>query len=276
MRLRRALLGLPLLLVLAPARGADAVIDLRFVVDAGAAPDAAARTKLRERLTGHVTTLNGYFRDSRVALRARLAAVDFTPVAERDAARLLDAMSREAPPFAGLFRRTAAVGADYTFALVKGLTVRGHGRCGRALKIPRSEAELASPRSALAVLDVACGPHSLAHELGHLMGLNHGAAVDACQPGRGHDHAAAPYANGYAVGNCDGEPQPGEFGTIMVGGWMRTIHGDQHASLPLFSNAALHDPRCGSDGRCGDPATGDAARFLNAHAALYAGHRSPR
>jgi hypothetical protein len=91
------------------------------------------------------------------------------------------------------------------------------------------------------------------------MGLNHGAQVDQCEPGKGHRTAITPYANGFAVGACDGKAAPGKFGDIMVGGWMKAISGDGRAYLPLYSNASLSDPRCGQDQRCGDAATGDAA-----------------
>lgn len=266
--------ALVLLFCLSSAASAVDVIDIRFIVDSAAAPDEAAREALRGRLIRQVDTLNEYYRNSAVELEARMVEIAFTPIAEREALRLLDAMKSETGPFVGLFRRAARIGADYTFVLVRGLTVRGQGRCGRALDINRSREALASTRKALAVMDSACGAQTLAHELGHLMGLNHGSLVDRCQPDRGHTSALAPHANGFGVGNCDGRPQPGEFGTIMVGGWMRAVVGDQHASLPMYSNPLVHHVDCGARGRCGDLERGDAARFLNEHAALYAGHET--
>lgn len=272
-RLPRTVALLTLALLSSP--GGAETIDLRFIVDTAAAVTISERMALRRRLRDQVNTLNGYYRSSLINLEARLIDLHFTPIVDHEATRLLDAMLNQAPPFEGLLRRADEVGADYSLVLVRGLTIRGKGRCGRALDIHRSPKALASSRKAFAVLDVACRAHTLAHELGHLMGLNHGAMVDRCQPNHGHTSAITPYANGFGSGNCDGRPQPGEFGTIMVGGWMRAIHGDQHASLPLFSNPLLHDPRCGETGRCGDPLRGDAARVLNENAALYAGHESP-
>ncbi|WP_162232412.1 hypothetical protein [Methylogaea oryzae] len=99
--------------------------------------------------------------------------------------------------------------------------------------------------------------------------------MDACLPGKGHSTALTPYANGYAQGVCDKQPQPGEFGTIMVGGFMQEINGDGHSSLPLFSNPRLRDPRCGSQGVCGDAASADAARAMNEHRRYYAAHEEP-
>jgi len=115
----------------------------------------------------------------------------------------------------------------------------------------------------------------VAHELGHLMGLNHGYLVNSCQPDQGHANAIAPYANGYAEGNCDGRMQTGEFGTIMVGGWMKQINGDGHSSLRMFSNPRIRDIRCGTRGICGDEKIGDEARALNENARYYAGHEEP-
>lgn len=219
--------------------------------------------------------LNGFFVASAVNLAAEIVQIDFSRVENVDAVLILEDMARERGGFEHLFAKADEYGADYTFAVVGKLLLRGQRGCGRAYAVNKTLAEIASTRRSMAVIDIACGAHTLAHELGHLMGLNHGEGVDTCQPGRGHKTAITPYANGYAAGDCDGKPGVGKFGTIMVGGWMKAINGDGHGSLRLFSNPRIDDPRCGTSGRCGHPETGDAARALNENAAYYAGHEAP-
>ncbi|MBF0214030.1 MAG: hypothetical protein HQM00_10795 [Magnetococcales bacterium] len=255
---------------------AETAIGLRFVVHSPTETTSAdSRSTLRARLTGHVATLNRYYRDSGVALSAEIVAIDFTTIQAAEATEILADMSQERNGFAGLFQAADTWGADFTVAATSHLTLRGKPGCGRALAVHQTPEALADSRKALMVYNPVCGPHTLAHELGHLMGLNHGHQVDACQPGHGHISAIAPYALGFGIGNCDGKPQPGEFGTIMVGGWMKSGVGHDKARLPLFSNAALRDPRCGAQQLCGDPRIGDAARALNEHAHRYAAHEEP-
>lgn len=259
-----------LFLALPGAAAAVETIGLRFVL-----ADTLKRPGVEAKLAEWVETLNGYYRNSEVDLRAEIVAVDFAVIGEREVLPLLDDMARERNGFEGLFLSADEFGADYTVAVVDRLLIRGKRGCGRAWAVNKTLEAVSSTRTAFAAMDFACGAHTLAHELGHLMGLNHGSLVDRCEPGKGHVSALIPYANGYAAGNCDGQPQPGEFGDIMVGGWMKAVNGNGKSNLPLFSNPRIRDARCGTDGVCGDPASGDAARALNEHAHLYAGHEGP-
>lgn len=251
------------------------VIGMRFVVSASLGRTAAEHLATRARLERHVAELNSIFAASEVRLRAEIVRVDFEAFEELEVMRILDDMAHQRGAFAELFALADEFGADYTFAIVRGLRIRGTPGCGRAFAVNRTAAEVSSTRRAFAAVDIACGARTLGHELGHLMGLNHGHLVDRCEPGRGHTTAIAPYANGYAEGNCDGQPQHGEFGTLMVGGWMKSINGDGQSSLPLFSNPLVRDPRCGRRGICGDERVGDEARALNENAHRYAGHEEP-
>lgn len=250
-------------------------IGLRFVASEHLARSAAQRQETEARLAKHTAELNGYFRDSQVDLAAEIVQIEFARIDNEDAMAILADMEHERGGFPDLFAKADEFGADYTFAVVDNLVLRGKRGCGRGYAVNKTVAEIASTRRAFAVVDIACGAHTLAHELGHLLGLNHGALVDACLPGKGHKTALTPYANGYGQGNCDKKPQPGEFGTIMVGGFMQEINGDGHSSLPLFSNPRLNDPRCGLQGICGDAEVADAARVLNGHARHYASHEEP-
>jgi len=250
-------------------------IGLRFVVSDTLARSAAERRATQTALERNVMRLNEYFRNSAVDIVAEMVDVGFARIEAVDAVAVLEDMHAERGGFAGLFARADEIGADYTFAVMDKLMLRGKPNCGRAIAVNRTRAAIGSTREALAVVALPCGAQSLAHELGHLMGLNHGFAVDRCQPNRGHASAIARYANGYAVGACDGKPDPEKFGDIMVGGWMKEINGDGHSNLPMFSNPRIRDPRCGREGICGDPEIGDAARALNENARDYAAHEEP-
>ncbi len=251
-------------------------VDIRFVVADSLAATPAVQQQTIAKLSSYVEQLNGYYRSSQVNLQAEIVDVSFAAMAKAEAVSVLRDMEQEQNGFTGLFDKARQLGADYTIAIADDLLINGKLGCGRALAVNRTLTDIASTRKALAVMSFVCGAHTLAHELGHLMGLNHGFLVNDCAPGKGHNSAITPYANGYGEGNCDGQAQPGEFGDIMVGGWMRAVNGNDKSSLPFFSNPRIQDVRCGSKGQCGDPHIGDAARALNEHAHYYAGHERIR
>ena len=250
-------------------------IGIRFIVHDEISQTDADKKTVQEKLQRDVFLLNSYFRNSEVNLTAEIVNISFSKIEAIEAVTILADMSLEQNGFSGLFARASEFGADYTLAITGNLMINGRRGCGRAIGVNKTVAEISSTRRSLAVLDYACGAQTLAHELGHLMGLNHGNAVDACSPGRGHTTALKPYANGYGEGECNGKSGPEKFGTIMVGGWMKEINGNGHSSLPMFSNPRIRDLRCGKSGVCGDPMIGDAARVLNEHAKYYAAHEEP-
>ena len=250
-------------------------IGLGFWVDEKIAQTSAQKQALENRLDQQVTELNTYFSNSLVDLTAEIVNIQYVGIEQTDAVKIVDDMVTERNGFAGLFAKADEYGADYSFAIVDNLILRGQQNCGRGFAVNKTLNEITSLRRSVAVVNNRCGAQTLAHELGHLLGLNHGNLVDACIPGKGHNAAMTPYAQGYAQGNCDQKLQLGEFGTIMVGGYMREINGDGHSNLPLFSNAQLKDARCGKQGVCGDAKFADAARVLNENKQVYADHASP-
>ncbi|MBS4096082.1 MAG: hypothetical protein KGZ83_04500 [Sulfuricella sp.] len=274
MMLCRHVVALVLLFLAAGTANAE-TIGLRFVVDNDLVAGRMQRPSIQTALGKWVAELNGYYRDSEVNLQAEIVAVDFTAVGSKEVMQILEDMAKERNGFTAMFGRADEFGADYTVAVVSHLLIRGKLGCGRAFAVNKTLEAISISRTAFAAIDFACGAHTLAHELGHLMGLNHGSLVDQCDPGKNHTVAIAPYALGYGVGNCDGKPQAGEFGDIMVGGWMRQINGNGKGNLPIFSNPRIRDSRCGLEGICGDPISGDAARALNENARRYAAHEEP-
>ncbi|MDP2758988.1 MAG: M12 family metallo-peptidase [Sideroxyarcus sp.] len=250
-------------------------IGIRFVASEDPGRGKAQQQATQAALERYVSELNGYYRDSGVALYAQIVGVEFSRIEAVEAEQILEDMAHERNGFPAMFQRADEMGADYTIAVTRNMLIRGKRLCGRGYAVNQTVEAISSTRKAFAVINPVCGAHTLAHELGHLMGLNHGSLVDSCKPKMGHTSAIAPYANGYAMGNCDGKPQPGEFGDIMVGGWMGKINGNDKSSLRMFSNPRIHDERCGANKTCGNIAIGDAARALNENAHYYAAHEEP-
>lgn len=263
-----------LLMAFSPPGNAES-IGLRFIVHEDIGPRQEQKDSIRRKIHRDVDTLNQFFLNSKVNLSAEVVDIAYSNIVSNEAVALLEDMSHERRGFEHLFSRAGELGADYTFGIIRGLIVNGRRGCGRALAVNKTIEEISSTRRALAVMDYACTAQTLAHELGHLMGLNHGHLVDVCDPGRGHTTALTPYANGYGQGECDGKPDKTKFGTIMVGGWMKSVNGDGRDSLPFFSNPEIRDPRCGKSGVCGNSQIGDAARALNEHARYYSMHEEP-
>lgn len=250
-------------------------IGIRFVVSDDLGRTAGQQRATQATLEKYISELNDRYRNSAVALNAEIVQIEFARIEAVDDIQILDDMVHERNGFAAMFQRADEFGADYTVAMVSKLMMQGKPGCGRAYAVNQSVEAISATRKAFAVVNFVCGAHTLAHELGHLMGLNHGTLVDFCNPNMGHTSAITPYANGYAEGNCDGKLQLGEFGDIMVGGHMREIIGNDKGNLPMFSNPRIHDERCGKNKTCGNPAIGDAARALNENAHYYASHEEP-
>lgn len=273
--IRQLLNGLVIFCAVTSTGAHAETIGLRFIVDHLLGQSEVQQQSVKARLSGNVAELNSYFENSKVNLRAEIAHIEFVHIENSDATVILSDMAQERLGFEQLFSRADEFGADYTFAIHGKLLLRGRRSCGKAFAVNKTIAEIATTRRAFAIIDFACGAHTLAHELGHLMGLNHGSKVNSCEPGRGHATALTPYANGYAEGECDGMSGADKFGTIMVGGWMKSINGDGHSNLRIFSNPRIRDLRCGTRQVCGDDLVGDSARTLNEHLAYYANHEEP-
>ena len=245
-------------------------IGIRFVVDRMLLKDSAKRERVELKLLRDVAELNRIYESSQVRLSARIVGIDAVDFSDKEAVSILSNMAQQRTGFENVYRRAVELGADYTVAVVDDLRVHGKSMCGRAIAVNRTIDQLSSLQWSFAAVHATCGSQTLAHELGHLMGLNHGHLVDRCNPDKGHAKALTSYANGYGEGNCDGQPQFGEFGDVMVGGAMKQVNGKNN--LPIFSNPRIQDERCGPRKICGDERIGDAARALNENAYLFVLH----
>lgn len=225
-----------------------------------------------------VVGLNSIYADSDVDLTARIVDVEFFAMQNHDQVTILQEMQSRQGPFADFVGKADRYGADFTVAIIPGLQSGAvaspgpHSVCGASHGSWNLQ-DLISPDKAYAVINPRCGAYTLAHELGHVMGLNHGVAMARCFPDKKEGVPIVPYALGYAEGECNGEPAREKFGDIMTGGLMQYIDGSPRG-LPIFSNPRIHRPECGARGICGDPETGDAARALNENAKYFIKYRS--
>lgn len=171
-------------------------IGLRFIVSKELGQSTEQRRDTETILKQYVSGLNDIYRNSKIMLRGEIKDIHYAKIEPVDARQILQEMAREQNGFASLFRQANEFGADYTIAVVPKLEIRGKARCGRAFAVNQTIEEISSTRRAFAVINIhpACGAQTLAHELGHLMGLNHGTLVDSCLPNQGHTSALTPYA----------------------------------------------------------------------------------
>ncbi|MBF0275537.1 MAG: hypothetical protein HQK84_09930 [Nitrospinae bacterium] len=249
-------------------------IGLQFLVKE-TVTDYTQRENKTKKINAIVNEVNSYFLKSGVNLYATVNYIAFQPIRSNDTVTILQEMYERRGDFITLAVTADEYGADFTIAIADGMRLNGKNACGRGYDVNQTVEEISQSKRAVAVIQLVCGAHTLAHELGHLMGLNHGFLINSCIPGKGHTSAIEPYANGYAEGNCDGRPQAGEFGTIMVGGWIRNVNGHNKSSVEIFSNPDIYNKSCGKKGRCGDLNSANAAKALNKYAKIYASHEEP-
>lgn len=232
-----------------------APIDVLLAYTPGELTRLGSTSAVQTRLTYLVAVANKAYADSKVNYRIRLAgtmAVSYPDTGANSA--VLDAMTNTSPsgPLAALRARRASLGADLV-SLVRPYTQSGQGGfCGLAYLIGESQSPFtiqSAPYGYSTIGDgedpstnTYCVETTLAHELGHNMGLAHDKA-----------NAPTPGAFSYAYG-WRRTLASGSFATIMA-----YVTGDQQR-VAYFANPDI--TLCNGN-RCGDPTTANQTLVLN-------------
>lgn len=250
---------------------------IRFVVDDTSLQSPESRDLMVRNLNHKVDDINTIYRDSEVDLTARIVDIQFSTMQDRNLVVILQDMQLKKGAFIDFVSKADQHGADFTVAAVPGLQTKSYWQQGKrnicgAAHGSWNRQDIKSVDKAYAVINPSCGSSSLAHELGHIMGLNHGVAMTRCFPDKKESIPITPYAFGYSEGECNGKPSPEKFGDIMTGGLMQYIDGSPRW-MNIFSNPRILRPECGTRGVCGDPEIGDAARALNENSRYFIKYR---
>jgi hypothetical protein len=181
-------------------------------------------------------------------------------------------MRNQVGVFSGLATQSDKIGSDYVVAISpNGLTDGTRSLCGQAASVASSLVEIGNLNNSFAVSNFACGAETFAHELGHLMGLNHGNKVAECTGDSGHTVGGIEaFSRGFGFGVCG---STSGFGDIMAGNYLRPF-----VKIPFFSNPRLQNPTLcvGTSGnKCGDEINGDSSRSLQLYKDTYAKRQYP-
>lgn len=270
--------ALAVLLAALSACAAAEGFGIRFVVDDTTLLSQESRELMVLNLNQKIKELNAIYRDSQVDLTANIVDLQFSTMQDRDLTVILREMQVKKGAFTDFVAKANQYGADFTVAIVPHLQTQSYWQLGKRNICGAAHGnwnlpDLKSVETSYAVINPSCGTSSLAHELGHLMGVNHGIAMARCFPDKKEGVPITPYAYGYSEGECNGKPSPEKFGDIMTGGLMQFVDGSLKW-VTVFSNPRIRRPECGARGICGDPEVGDAARALNENAKYFIKHHS--
>jgi peptidyl-Asp metalloendopeptidase len=244
-------------LAYAPALPADlAPVVQDLLVTYTAASRQRWGASLEGRILNAVARANQAYANSRVGITLNLVGIEPAGVAERPTATLTHAQMRTSTSIGATRDR---LGADLVVLVGENEDV-----CGTAWMMTSNSTS--HERWAHGYVAATClGGRTLAHEIGHLQGLDHDRVVSPTSRG------VYSYGTGYASCTRDGAA----FYDLMSYG---CSPGYGAAQLQQFSNPRL-DYRFKPTGVAheSDPArSADAARALNATAATVAGYRASR
>jgi hypothetical protein len=112
------------------------------------------------------------------------------------------------------------------------------------------------------------GSMTVAHELGHTMGLIHGEhVIRVCKDVQNvfdfRGYGISKYAGGFAVGNCDDTSTEAEGGDIMADSYV------DGSTSPIFSSPNYNANCLVNGGICGNASNADATRALNENLRYY-------
>lgn len=223
------------------AGSADQTIDVLLYYTPGMVSVHGSAEKVAARVDALIALANQAYTSGGLSRRLRRVGLELLDVADTSSnSALLDQMRLRSGPFAGLDARREQLGADLV-SILRPFHKTTQGSCGVAYVAGAGGGDVSLyERLGLAVISDGvdragssyyCDNLTLAHELGHNMGLMHDRATVASQGG---GTGAKPYAFGYAVA--------GRWGTIMSYTFPHQVK---------FSNPL--DYTCNGSERCGVP-----------------------
>jgi hypothetical protein len=209
------------------------------------------------RIASYIEFANNAFKKSNVNLRLRLVNRQLLNWASYPTISGKDLSAFAADPRVQQLRET--YGADVVQLISRTQVGQGYGVCGigYVLSGPKNAGTYQNGAwaSAYGITGVDCSLSTMAHEIGHNLGLRHSYEQDQTEGyytslARGIHQGTYEWGRGYGV--------QGRFATIMA--YPQAFNASVQA--PLFSTPALADSTCANQA-CGRASYADAARALN-------------
>lgn len=249
------------------AATASNTVDVLLGYTPGVVTRLGSVSAVQTRMNYLIAVTNQAYADSKVNYRVRLVgtmAVDYSDTGSND--RVLDDMTNTSStgPLAALRARRATLGADLV-SLVRPYSESGQGGfCGLGYLNGSNETPFTTQSAPYGYSTIGdgedpatntyCVDTTLAHELGHNMGLAHN-KLNAPEPG------AYSYAYGWRRSLATGS-----FSTIM------SYSTGAQEPVPYFANPDI--TLCNGN-RCGDPTTANQTLVLNQTMPVTANFASP-
>ncbi|WIF70139.1 zinc-dependent metalloprotease family protein [Metapseudomonas otitidis] len=258
-----ACLAVILLAPFAQAATEPRTVDLLvlYTKDAQALPNGR---DMNARIASYIEYANNAFKKSNVNLRLRLVNAQPLTWASYPSISSKDLAAFAADPRVQQLRET--YGADVVQLISRTQVGQGYGVCGigYVLSGPKNSGTFQSGSwaSAYGITGVDCSLSTMAHEIGHNLGLRHSYEQDQTEGyytylARGIHQGTYEWGRGYGV--------QGRYSTIMA--YPQVFNAT--AQAPLFSTPAVVDSTCANQA-CGRAGFADAARALNDMAAQIA------
>ncbi|WP_044403153.1 zinc-dependent metalloprotease family protein, partial [Pseudomonas sp. FeS53a] len=235
-----------------------------YTKDAQALPNGR---DMDARIASYIEYANNAYKKSNVNLRLRLVHRQLLDWASYPTVSSRDLAAFAADSRVQQLRET--YGADMVHLIGRTQDGQGYGVCGIGYVLSGQKNSgtfnSGSANSAYAITGVDCSLSTMAHEIGHNMGLRHSYEQDQTEGYYQSDwhQGTFEWSRGYGV--------QGQFSTIM--GYPHVFNARVQA--PLFSSPRVVDSTCANQA-CGQENHADAARALNAMAAQIAALRATK
>ncbi|GLK87865.1 zinc-dependent metalloprotease family protein [Pseudomonas turukhanskensis] len=216
------------------------------------------------RIASYIEFANNAFKKSNVNLRLRLVNRQPLNWASYPTVSSTDLSRFASDPRVQQLRET--YGADVVQLISRTQAGQGYGVCGIGYVLSGAKNsgtfQSGAWASAYGITGVDCSLSTMAHEIGHNLGLRHSYEQDQTEGyytslARGVHQGTYEWGRGYGV--------QGRFATIMA--YPQVFNASVQA--PLFSSPTLMDSTCANQA-CGRAGVADAARALNDMAAQIA------